>query len=215
MISLNTNIQEIVAACEEHHVKLVIVSKMRSIPQIEEYYAMGYRDFGENKVQELLKKVSMHDDIHWHFVGRLQTNKVRDVVRYCDLLQSLNRYELIDAVEKEAAKQSKIMKCLIQFNLAEEETKSGFAKEEVFDVLDYLKNCPHIQIEGIMCMGPHVEDTEVIRNVFKEAKELFEALKQYETDYCEMKYLSMGMSADYRIALEEGSTMVRIGRILF
>ncbi|MBR3840522.1 MAG: YggS family pyridoxal phosphate-dependent enzyme [Erysipelotrichales bacterium] len=208
-------IKEIDTLCKSHQAKLVIVSKMRDVDQIEDYYINGYRDFGENKVQELLTKVNLHDDIHWHFIGRLQTNKVRDVVKYCYLLHSLNRYELIDAVQKEANKQNRIMPCLIQFNIAEEETKSGFNINEAKAVIEYVNTCPNIVVWGIMCMGPHVKDEQTIRSVFKEAKQLFEALKKYESDNIQMKYLSMGMSGDYEIALEEGSTMARIGSILF
>ena len=208
-------IKDIDALCKSHHAELVIVSKMRDINQIEDYYSNGYRDFGENKVQELLTKVNMHDDIRWHFVGRLQTNKVKDVVKHCYLLHSLNRYELIDAIQKEAKKQERLMPCLIQFNIAEEETKSGFELSEAKAVVEYIKNCSNIEVWGIMCMGPHVEDEQMIRNVFKDAKSLFESLKEYEDDKFKMKYLSLGMSSDYNIALEEGSTMVRIGRVLF
>lgn len=195
--------------------ELVVVSKYQPIEKIEEYYEMGIRDFGENKVQELLTKVNMHDDINWHFIGRLQTNKVKDVVKHCHLLHSLNRFELIDAIQKEAKKQDRIMPCLIQFNIAKEETKSGFEVSEANEVMNYLKNCPNIMIKGIMCMGPHVEDEDCIRKVFKEAKILFDSLKDNNQANWEMKYLSMGMSRDFKIAVEEGSTLVRIGRDLF
>ena len=208
-------IKKIDALCESHHAELVIVSKMRDVNQIEDYYRNGYRNFGENKVQELLTKVNMHDDIRWHFIGRLQTNKVKDVVKHCYLLHSLNRYELIDAVQKEANKQNRIMPCLIQFNIAEEETKAGFDVNEAKSVMEYIKKCPNIAVWGIMCMGPHVKDETAIRSVFKEAKMLFESLKAYECDKDKMQYLSMGMSGDYTIALEEGSAMVRIGSVLF
>lgn len=208
-------IKEIDTLCKTHQAELVIVSKMRDRSQIEDYYTRGYRNFGENKVQELLSKVDMHDDIHWHFIGRLQTNKVKDVVKYCCLLHSLNRYELIDAIQKEANKQNRVMPCLLQFNIAEEETKSGFGIDEANEVIEYIKKCSNIKVSGIMCMGPHVEDKEIIREVFRKAKALFESLKAYEDNQIQMKYLSMGMSSDYEIALEEGSTMIRVGRVMF
>ena len=208
-------IEVIKQECSKYNAELVIVSKMHSLEEMEYYYNLGYRNFGENKVQEILLKKDWHEDVHWHFIGRLQTNKVRDVVRYCSLLHSLNRYELMDAIEKEATKQNKVMECLLQFNIAEEETKSGFAIAEVNEIVARLKDYPHICIKGIMCMGPHVEDEEEIRQVFRKAKCLFDAFKLNETSNIEMKYLSMGMSKDYAIALQEGSNLLRIGRILF
>lgn len=201
--------------CSKYNSDLVIVSKMRSLEQMEFYYNRGYRIFGENKVQEILLKKDWHEDVKWHFIGRLQTNKVKDVVRYCSLLHSLNRYELMDAIEKEAIKQNKIMNCLIQFNIAEEESKSGFLISEVNEIIATLKKYPHIHIKGIMCMGPHVVDEIKIRKVFKKAKDLFDNLKLQQTDNFEMKYLSMGMSQDYTLALQEGSNLLRIGKILF
>lgn len=201
--------------CSKYNAEVVIVSKIRSLEQMEFYYNRGYRNFGENKVQEILLKKEWHEDVNWHFIGRLQTNKVRDVVRYCSLLHSLNRYELMDAIEKEAAKQNKVMDCLLQFNIAEEETKSGFAVSEVNEIIEKLKEYPHVHVKGIMCMGPHVNDEELIRRVFKIGKTLFEELKRFQNSQFEMKYLSMGMSQDYAIALQEGSNMLRIGRILF
>lgn len=208
-------IDKIAEDCQYNKAELIIVSKTRSLEQMEFYYQKGYRNFGENKVQELLKKVNWHDDVNWHFIGRLQTNKVKEVVRYCSLLHSLNRYELMEAIEKEALKQNKVMDCLLQFNIAEEETKSGFSLNEWQEVYERVKMYPHIHIKGIMCMGPHVEAEYEIRDVFRKAKSLYDELKMKETSNFEMVYLSMGMSQDYEIALQEGSTMLRIGKILF
>ena len=212
---MKKNIESIEEQCAEYNSELVIVSKMRSLEQMEFYYNRGYRDFGENKVQEILLKKDWHNDVNWHFIGRLQTNKVKDVIRYCSLLHSLNRYELMEAIEKEAKKQDKIMNCLLQFNIAEEETKSGFMVSEAQKIYEELQKYPHIHIQGIMCMGPHVDDEESIRIIFRKAKELFEDYKKQEDSNFEMKYLSMGMSQDYKIALEEGCSLLRIGRILF
>lgn len=208
-------IDEIEEKCKEKGAKLVIVSKTRSLEQMEYYYQRGYRCFGENKVQELLKKLEWHEDVEWHYIGRLQTNKVKDVVRHVSLLHSLNRYELMEAIEKEAAKQNKTLDCLLQFNLADEDTKSGFALNEAEEIVERVHQFPHIHIKGIMCMGPHVEDEKEIVRVFKLAKSLFDNYKSKEAVNFEMQILSMGMSQDYELALEEGSTMLRIGSILF
>ena len=210
-----TQIIERIEDVIQDRVKLVIVSKTRTLEQMEYYYQRGYRDFGENKVQEVIKKKDWHEDVNWHFIGRLQTNKVKDVVKHCCMIHSLNRYELMEAIEKEATKQNKIMSCLLQFNIAREETKAGFLLEEMQEVYNKVQQYPHIHIKGIMCMGPHVENDQEIREVFKETKKLFDTYKTMECERFTMEYLSMGMSKDYEIAVQEGSTILRIGRILF
>lgn len=210
-----TQIIERIEEVIQDRVKLVIVSKTRTLEQMEYYYQRGYRDFGENKVQEVIKKKDWHEDVNWHFIGRLQTNKVKDVVKRCCMIHSLNRYELMEAIEKEATKQNKIMSCLLQFNIAREETKAGFLLEEMQEVYNKVQQYPHIHIKGIMCMGPHVENDQEIREVFKETKKLFDTYKTMECERFTMEYLSMGMSKDYEIAVQEGSTILRIGRILF
>lgn len=210
-----TQIIERIEEVIQDRVKLVIVSKTRTLEQMEYYYQRGYRDFGENKVQEVIKKKDWHEDVNWHFIGRLQTNKVKDVVKHCCMIHSLNRYELMEAIEKEATKQNKIMSCLLQFNIAREETKAGFLLEEMQEVYNKVQQYPHIHIKGIMCMGPHVENDQEIREVFKETKKLFDTYKTMECERFTMEYLSMGMSKDYEIAVQEGSTILRIGRILF
>lgn len=194
---------------------LIAVSKTRKIEQIMALYEQGQRDFGENRVQELAMKAEQLPQIQWHFIGHLQTNKVRDVVRYAHLIHSLDRMNLAEALQKEAAKQEKTIDVLIQVNLAQEETKGGFAKEEVIPFLQTMDRYPSLCIRGIMCMGPHVEDQDQIQQVFREAKNLFLACKEIKHVQVCMDYLSMGMSDDYLIALAEGSNMVRIGSLLF
>lgn len=194
---------------------LVAVSKTRKIEQIIALYEQGQQDFGENRVQELAMKAEQLPQLHWHFIGHLQTNKVRDVVRYAHLIHSLDRVNLAEALQKEAAKQEKRIDVLIQVNLAQEETKGGFAKEEVIPFLQTMDRYPSLRIRGIMCMGPHVDDQEQIRQVFQEAKNLFQTCKEVRHGRVCMDYLSMGMSDDYLIALAEGSNMVRIGSLLF
>lgn len=192
--------------------QLCIVTKKRSKEQIMYYYNLGERIFGENKAQELLTKIDLPSDIQWHFIGHLQTNKVKDVVPHVQLIHSVDRLNLVKEIEKECTKLNKTQKILIQFNIAEEDTKSGLAINEAFEFFENLKNYPHIEVKGIMCMGPHVEDPERIEEVFEQAHILFNQLKE---KYPSIDTLSMGMSGDYLLALKHGSTMIRVGSALF
>lgn len=195
---------------------LVAVSKYRSIDDIRYLHELGVEDFGENRVQELVKKAQLLPDARWHLIGRLQTNKAAHAIQYADLIQSLDRVKLAEALQKEAVKQNRIVKTLIQVNISREETKTGFFLEEVLPFLETMDRYPNLRIEGIMCIGPHTEDETAIRDVFHQAYELFVSLKEkISHPQISMRYLSMGMSHDYRIALEEGSNMLRIGSALF
>ncbi|MCF0115499.1 MAG: YggS family pyridoxal phosphate-dependent enzyme, partial [Erysipelotrichaceae bacterium] len=178
--------------------KLCIVTKKRSKEQIMFYYDQGERIFGENKAQELLTKIDLPSDIQWHFIGHLQTNKVKDVVAHVELIHSVDRLNLVKEIEKEAAKLNKVQKILIQFNIAEEETKSGIAINEAESFFEEVSNYPHLEVKGIMCMGPHVEDEKRIEEVFEQAHNLFNSLKE---KYPTIDTLSMGMSGDYLLAL--------------
>lgn len=196
--------------------RLCIVTKKRTPEQILAYYDAGERIFGENHAQELSEKASsLPKDIQWQFIGHLQRNKVRQVVPIVSCIQSLDSLELAEAIEKQCAAVHRIMPVYAEFHLAEQdERKTGLKKEEAFDFFDACRKYPHLNLCGIMVMGPHTEDEEKIRSVFLEAHDLFLSLqKKYSPK--EITTLSMGMSADYRIAVECGSTMVRIGTYLF
>ena len=196
----------------DHNATLCIVTKNRTIEQIQHYYDLGERIFGENRAQELLTKVHMADDIEWHFIGHLQTNKVKDIMPHVTLIHSVDRLDLLPYIEKEAAKHDKIQEILIQFNIAREDTKSGIHEDEAEAFLHEVRKYPHIRPRGIMCMGPHVEDEAAIEEVFEKAHILSEQLKEKDPD---MNILSLGMSQDAELALKHGSTMVRIGTALF
>ena len=195
---------------------LCIVSKHRTPEQILSYYEAGERVFGENRITELKAKYDvLPKDIEWHFIGHLQKNKVRDTVRCVSCIQSVDSRALAECIEKECAKQNKTMRIFAEFHLADEdENKTGLSPEEAFDFFDACQNCPHLDLCGIMVMGPHTEDTERIREVFSEAHALFTRLQnRYGSE--KITTLSMGMSDDYEIALSCGSTMVRLGTCLF
>lgn len=195
--------------------KLIVVSKKRSIEQIQQYYLMGERCFGENRAEELIAKAKqLPQDIEWHFIGHLQRNKVKMILPYVSYIQSVESIELVKIIDKEAQKLDKVIPILIQFNFAQEDTKSGIDKEEAITFINQCLTYPNIKVQGIMCMGPHTENTEEILAVFKEAQTYFNMLQE-KFGHDMIKECSMGMSDDYLIACQCGSTMVRIGSKLF
>ncbi len=193
------------------HCTLMAVSKTRSREEVEAAAAAGIRVFGENKVQELKIKVHENDPFEWHLIGHLQTNKVKDAVRLTSMIHSVDSLHLLEAIDHEAAKQHKQMPILFQINIAAETTKSGFTIQEAEYALTQLDHYPHINVKGIMVIGPNTDDEARIREVFALAKQFYDNhQKQYQFDT-----LSMGMSHDYSLALEYGSTLIRIGTLIF
>lgn len=197
-------------------VKLCIVSKKRSIEEIQSYYDVGERIFAENHAQELKEKAALlPSDIQWQFIGHLQRNKVKDVVPIVSCIQSLDNLELAKVLSKECIKQKKAIDVLCEFHIAEEDTnKTGLNPADAISFLNEIKEFPGIHIKGIMVMGPHTDDEKRIQEVFTKAHELFTSL-QNEFGIDTISTLSMGMSADYPIAIQCGSTMVRIGTYMF
>lgn len=194
--------------------KLVAATKYVDEKEIEKLEECGCIYFGENRVQAFLEKYEQyHGQGHWHFIGTLQKNKVKYIIDKVDLIHSVNSYHLIDELEKQAKKHDLKVHILLQVNIAREESKHGFDEEEMDQVMTYLKNCPSLIVDGLMMMAPHIEK-EQTRIYFKKTKELLERLKNEYPEY-PLHELSMGMSQDYDIALEEGATIVRIGRALF
>mgnify|MGYP002623587787 CR=1 FL=1 len=191
-------------------VELVCVSKYFPVESIREAYNAGERMFGESRVQELTAKAAaLPDDIKWHFIGHLQTNKVRQVVEIADMIQSVDSARLLDAIERVAATSGKIQKCLIEVHVAKEETKTGFSPHDFAVFMrqtDWIRY-PHIRICGLMGMASNTDDIGRIRKDFATLKAL--------ANLSALRNLSMGMSGDYLIAVEEGSTMVRIGSLIF
>lgn len=197
-------------------VEVIAVTKTFDAGVVRQAYDLGLRQFGENKVQELLdKKVSLPSDSRWHMIGRLQTNKVKMILGQTALIHSLDRTELFDKILNEAEKQKmNSVECLLQVNISGEATKAGFTPEQAGLFLDSLKSGSPVRIAGLMTMAPLTENRDEIRAVFKKARELFVKWKK-EFPENPWKHLSMGMSGDYEIAVEEGATLVRIGTALF
>ena len=197
-------------------VLLVAATKMNDADRVREAIAAGVDGCGENRVQEFLEKDALgaYDGCPKHFIGHLQRNKVRMILPYVDRIQSLDSLELAQEIEKECAKENRTMKCLAEFHLAQEdENKTGLRKEDAFSFLDACAEFPHVNIEGIMVMGPHTEDKTRIKEVFQDAHDLYRSLQERYGQGIHI--LSMGMSADYPIAVECGSNMVRVGTYLF
>ena len=193
------------------NISLVAVSKTKPIEDILELYNLGHRDFGENYVQELVEKAGrLPDDIRWHFIGHLQTNKVKFIISFIYLIHGVDSLRLLKEINKQAEKNNRIIDCLLQVHIAQEETKFGFDESELLNL--ELKQFANVRIKGLMGMASLTDDLNKIRIELKSLKPVFDKLK---TQNLELSILSMGMSADYRIAIEEGSNMVRIGSLLF
>lgn len=200
------------------HVTIVAVSKTHPASSIQRLYALGHRDFGENKVQELMEKQAvLPPDIRWHLIGHLQTNKVKYIVPFVHLIHSVDSEKLLAEINKQAQKINRSIDILLQVHIAIEETKYGFSEEEIKSLYQssILKKYSYVRIRGLMGMATNTSDEQQIRKEFSGLKILFDQLQSLNVNPHSMKVLSMGMSNDYSIAIEEGSTMVRIGSSIF
>ncbi len=213
--------ERIKSACQragrsEHEVTLIAVSKTKPISMIEEAYQAGMREFGENKPQELRDKAKlMNEPVHWHMIGTLQSNKIKYVTGTACMIHSVDSVNLAEAIEKEAAKKNIVMDILLEVNVAEEETKHGFSITELFPAILELAILPHIKIRGLMTVAPYTENAEENRIYFRKMKELLVDINAKNIDNVCMDTLSMGMSSDFEVAIEEGATMVRVGTGIF
>lgn len=197
-------------------VTLVAVSKMRSVGEISKLYDLGQRDFGENYVQELLdKQPQLPADIRWHFIGHLQSNKVKFIVPFIYLIQGIDSHRLLKEVDKQAAKAGRMVDVLLQVHIAQEETKFGFDEEELNAVMTDTAGFSHVRICGLMGMASFSDNMEKIQSEFIFLKMLYEQYRPQAIDQHAFDILSMGMSSDYELAVQEGSNMVRIGTLLF
>ena len=198
-------------------VKIVAVSKTFSTDKIKEVYSCGLFDFGENYVQELLKKQNELNNlkINWHFIGHLQTNKAKYLINKIKLLHSLDSLKLADVLNKRLERDNCYMDCLIQVNIGKEETKSGIIPEEVDFFIDKVIQFSRLKIKGFMCIPPFSIYTEETRKYFKKMRKIFEKFIDIKSDNINITELSMGMSKDYTVAIEEGATIVRIGTLIF
>lgn len=217
-MTIKDNLQKVKSQLPEH-VTLVAVSKTKPNKAILEAFHAGHKIFGENKAQELIsKQPELPGDIKWHYIGHLQSNKAKYLAPFVDLVHSLDRKKIIKELNKEAKKNNRIINGLLQFHIAEESSKFGLSLDEAIEILkdDGLKNYPNINIIGVMGMATFTDDEDQIRKEFKQLKSVFDRLKSdFFADKESFKEISMGMSNDYQIAIEEGSTMVRIGSSIF
>ena len=214
--------QKIKTELDSRNVTLVAVSKTKPISDILELYNLGHRDFGENYVQEMVAKAKLlPNDIRWHFIGHLQTNKVKLIAPFVQLIHGVDSLKLIKEINKEAEKEGRVVDCLLQVHIAQEETKFGLDEIELNLLMKEFDNLKmqHVRICGLMGMASFTENMTLVREEFKNLKEIFNKLRTRDLPVGQvvsgLTTLSMGMSADYKIAIEEGSNMVRIGSLLF
>lgn len=213
--------KRIQAACERagrkrEEVTLIAVSKTKPVETLQEAYDLGVRIFGENKVQELTAKYeALPKDIHWHMIGHLQTNKVKYIIDKAELIHSVDSLKLAETIEKEAAKHDLIADILVEVNVAEEESKFGMKMEEVIPFVEKVSAFPHVRVRGLMTIAPFVEDPEENRSIFADLHKLYIDIKKKNHDNDTVSVLSMGMTNDYEVAIEEGATMVRVGTGIF
>ena len=223
MLAENLKVVEknILEACarvnrKREEVKLIAVSKTKPVSMLQEIYNEGIRCFGENKVQELTDKVEqLPDDIHWHMIGHLQRNKVKYIVDKVDMIHSVDSLRLAETIEQEAAKKNVVVNILLEVNVAEEDTKFGLKVEDVIPLIEQISSFNHIKICGLMTIAPYVENAEENRNVFARLKQLSVDINKKNIDNVSVRELSMGMTNDYEVAIEEGATMVRVGTGIF
>lgn len=214
MTIIKKNLEDIAETLKEG-VTLIAVSKTKSVEEIMEAYEAGIRDFGENKVQELEEKYGqLPKDIRWHLIGGLQTNKVRKVLGKTYLIQSLDREVLADEINRRAEKQNLMVDTLIEVNIGEEPQKAGILVKDLMPFLKHLEKCQFVRVRGLMAIIPQGTEEENL-SYFKRMKALFDELKEHKQDRISMEILSMGMSSDYKVAMEAGSTMVRVGTGIF
>jgi hypothetical protein len=217
-MSIAENIEKVKTNLPEN-VRLVAVSKTKPAELLREAYDCGQRAFGENKVQEMVWKFDeLPKDIEWHFIGHLQTNKIKYIAPFVHLIHGVDSFKLLKSIDAEAKKVGRIIPCLLQFHIAEEETKFGLSMQEATEMMNSteFKVLGNVKISGVMGMATYTDDENQIRKEFSNLKKYFEKLKsEFFTANFDFKEISMGMSGDYLIAIEEGSTMVRIGSTIF
>lgn len=218
LAQVEANIQ---SACDKSgrarsEITLIAVSKTKPAAMLQEIYDAGIRDFGENKVQEICDKYGqLPGDIQWHMIGHLQRNKVKQVIDHVCMIHSVDSYRLAEEINIQAKKRGKIVPILVEVNIANEQTKFGVSKEDVVLLVEEIAKLDSLRIKGLMAVAPYVEDAEENRHYFREIRQLAVDIKNKTVDNVEMDVLSMGMTGDYMVAIEEGATMVRVGTGIF
>jgi pyridoxal phosphate enzyme (YggS family) len=218
-MDIQANLEQVKKSFINPKCQLIAVSKTKPLEDLQSAYAVGIRDFGENKVQEIqTKQPEMPADTRWHMIGHLQSNKIKYIAPFVYLIHGVDSYKLLLEIDKQGKKIDRAIPVLLQIHIATEESKFGFDQEELDAMLadpEFI-NLTHVQVRGLMGMATFTDDLEQIRTEFRGLKQLFEALKKRSLpSFIDLKELSMGMSGDYQIAQEEGSTMVRIGSAIF
>jgi pyridoxal phosphate enzyme (YggS family) len=219
MESMSVNVEkykEIATELSERNVALVAVSKIKPAADIKALYDLGQKDFGENYVQELVEKEAMlPKDIRWHYIGHLQSNKVKYIAPFVHLVHGVDSLKLLKEINKQAAKCNRVIDCLLQVHIAQEETKFGMDEAEIVEVQASISGLANVRICGLMGMASFSDDAAKVRGEFQQLHSLYERFRPWTMDHGPWTILSMGMSGDYQMAIEEGSTMVRIGSLLF
>ncbi len=213
-MAVNTNAYQKIIGELSNKATLIAVSKIKPASDILEMYNLGQRDFGENYVQELVDKYhQLPKDIHWHFIGHLQSNKVKYIAPFLHLIHGVDSLKLLLEINKQAVKNNRTIQCLLQVHIAQEETKFGFDKNELLQInWTEIADLKGVEIIGLMGMASFSDNVQLVRNEFKNLKSIFNEIQVFHPS---LTILSMGMSGDYTIAIEEGSNMVRIGSLLF
>ncbi|WP_421976607.1 YggS family pyridoxal phosphate-dependent enzyme [Roseivirga seohaensis] len=218
-MSVENNIKKYREILKPFGTQLIAVSKTKPKEDLLQAYETGQRAFGENKVQELTEKAeALPKDIQWHMIGHLQRNKVKYIAPFVHLIHAVDSERLLKEIDKQAAKNDRVIPCLLQVFIAKEESKFGFSEEELLDFLksEAFKDLKHIKVVGLMGMATNTDDMQRVKNEFTGLKALFDQIKnEIHSENLEMKELSMGMTNDYQVACETGSTMVRIGSAIF
>ena len=218
-MSIKNNLLNIKSSLPEH-VTLVAVSKTKPVTDLMEAYNAGQRIFGENKIQEMTEKwEAMPKDIQWHMIGHVQTNKVKFMAPFVSLIHGVDSLKLLHEINRQALKNNRVIDCLLQMHIAEEETKFGLDEEELDGIIRFITQnseiYKNIRIVGLMGMATFTDDQNQIKKEFTHLKSIFDNLPPLNTENCQLNTLSMGMSGDYQLAIESGSTMVRIGSSIF
>ncbi|MAB49794.1 MAG: YggS family pyridoxal phosphate-dependent enzyme [Flavobacteriaceae bacterium] len=216
-MTIKDNLNNIKSSLPEH-VTLVAVSKTKPVSDLMEAYNAGQRIFGENKIQEMVEKhEQMPKDVEWHMIGHVQRNKVKYMADFVSLIHGVDNFKLLKEINKQAKKCNRIINCLLQIKIAEEDSKFGMSKNDASTLLqsDEFSELKNIKIVGLMGMATFTDDIAQVESEFKFLKTTFEELKQLQTRNCKLKTLSMGMSGDYKLAIEYGSNMIRVGSSIF
>ncbi|GFZ86318.1 YggS family pyridoxal phosphate enzyme [Aquaticitalea lipolytica] len=216
-MSIQQNLNQIKSTLPEH-VTLVAVSKTKPVSQIMEAYSAGHRIFGENKIQEMTEKFEvMPKDIEWHMIGHVQTNKIKYMANFVSLIHGVDSFKLLKEINKQALKNNRIINCLLQIKIADEDSKFGMSATDASKIIQSkeFSELKNVCVVGVMGMATFTEDQKQIEREFKLLKSTFDELKAIQTENCKLQTISMGMSGDYPLAIECGSTMVRVGSSIF